>query len=205
MRIKISRREADLLKLFSEKKRYLRTSEAIRRGFDSRYLYSLVEKRKLVPFGRGIFKLRDLPEPKFPKLLAASVKVPQGVISGGSALTFHGLTTHIFSDVHLSLMKGAKRPKIFQPSITFFWISEPVFSEAIEVHKMDGAELRVYSAEKAIADCFKFRSRIGIKVCIEALRTWTSKKNRNTKKLMHHAKSCRVEKIIRPYLDAMTL
>lgn len=82
-------------------------------------------------------------------------------------------------------------------------VSGPAFEDGVETHKLDGQPVRIYDREKSVADAFKFRNKIGIDVAVEALRTWASGRRRNLEKLLGHARTCRVEKIIRPYLEAL--
>ena len=100
------------------------------------------------------------------------------------------------------MKKGTEKPRIDYPPTQVYWFSGKAFSEGIEIDKIDGASVRIYSAEKSIADAFKFRNRIGLDVAIEALRTWRTRKGIDVNELLAQAQNCRVERVMRPYLEA---
>ena len=89
------------------------------------------------------------------------------------------------------------------PPIRVFWFKGQAFSEGIETHELDGVALRVYSAEKTVADCFKYRNKIGLETAIEALRLYRERKAIDVELIMRYATVCRVERVIRPYLEAI--
>lgn len=192
------------LKVFRAHGGVLKTTRAISEGIQPRVLYALRDSDVIEQVARGLFRLKEMPPLEAPDLFTVASKIPQSVICLVSALAFHGLTTQIPREVSIALSKGAKKPKIEHPPIGIYWISEPAFSEGIEVHRKDGVSLRVYGVEKTLADCFKFRNRIGMDVCLEALREWRKRKRADTKKLMHFSKICRVDRIIRPYIEALS-
>jgi hypothetical protein len=85
-----------------------------------------------------------------------------------------------------------------------FWFSEPAFSAGVQVINIDEVPIRIYSPEKTIADCFKYRNKVGLDIAIEALRTYREQHKRpNRRAFIHYAQVCRVEKIMRPYLEAI--
>lgn len=189
-------------KIFLNRHGFLRASEALEEGLQSRQLLTLTDKGVLEQLARGLFRLKDLPPLKDRNLFVIGTKIPQGVLCLTSALAFHKLIQQLPKEYSIALIKGGQKPKLETPQIKFFWISDPAFSEGIEKHKIDQIELRVYSPEKTIADCFKFRNQIGIDLCLEALRNWLKTKNRNPERLLKYAKICRVENVMKPYLEA---
>lgn len=180
----------------------LRTSQALRLGIHPRALYGMREAKIIEPISRGLFHLADLPLAK-PDLAAAALRVPQGVICLISALAFHEITTQIPHEVFVALRKGSEKPRLDFPPARFVWLSEDAFNAGIETHKADGAELRVYCAEKTVADCFKFRNRIGTDVAVEALKRCRERKRSKPDLLLKYAKLCRVERVMKPYLEAL--
>lgn len=138
-----------------------------------------------------------------PDFVTVAMRIPQGVICLVSALAFHELTTKVPHEVQVALKAGSEKPRLDYPPTKYFWVSGRAFSEGVEVHKVDGVKVRVYSVEKTLADCFKFRNKIGLDVALEALRLWAPKNRRKWDKLLHNAKVCRVERILRPYLEAL--
>jgi predicted transcriptional regulator of viral defense system len=151
---------------------------------------------------RGLYCLRGLPGPSRPDLVSVSLKVPRGVICLISALAFHHLTTQVPHQIYVALPRGAEPPRLPWPPLRIFWFSEPAFSAGVEVHRVDGIPIRVYSPEKAIADCFKYRNKIGLDVALEALKLYLKRRPIKTDELVRFAATCRAEKIIRPYLEA---
>ena len=99
--------------------------------------------------------------------------------------------------------KGDKRPCLDRPPLRVFWFSGPAWSEGIQIQRVDETDVRIYCAEKSVADSFKFRNRIGLDVALEALRAYCRSPGFDVNKLLHYTRICRVEKVIRPYLEAL--
>jgi predicted transcriptional regulator of viral defense system len=152
---------------------------------------------------RGLYRLRGQRRLSNPDLVSVALKIPRGVICLISALAFHDLTTQVPHQVYVALPRGAEPPRVSFPPLRIFWFSEPAFAAGVEVHKLDGLPIRSYSAEKTIADCFKYRNKIGLDVAIEALKLYRQRRRVRTDDLLRYASICRVEKVIRPYLEAL--
>jgi predicted transcriptional regulator of viral defense system len=133
------------------------------------------------------------------------MKIPKGVICLISALSYHEITTEIPHQIYVALPRGAEPPRLDYPPLRIFWFSGPAFDEGIEDHVVDGIPVRVYSPEKTIADCFKYRNKIGLDVVLEALKFYRQRKRFKVDELMRYARVCRVEKIIYPYVEAISL
>lgn len=181
----------------------LRTSEALKFGIHPRDLYGMREAKIIETISRGLFHLADMPPLAKPDLATVALKVPQGVICLISALAFHEITTQIPHEVYVALRKGSEKPRLDFPPTHFIWLSEIAFNAGLETHKADGAEVRVYCPEKTVADCFKFRSRIGTDVALEALKLCRERKRSKPDVLLKYAKICRVERVMKPYLEAL--
>ena len=181
----------------------LRTIEAIRLGIHPRTLYSMRDSGVLEQLSRGLYRLAEMAPVGNPDLVAVALKVPKGVICLLSALAYHELTTQIPHEVHLALPRGAEPPRLEHPPVRIFWFTDQAFSEGIDVHKVDGVKVRIYCPEKTLADCFKYRNKIGPDVVVEALRRYISRERPRLNKLMEYARICRVEKVMRPYLEAV--
>lgn len=138
-----------------------------------------------------------------PDLTLVALRIPKGVVCLISALAFHNLTTQIPHQVHVALPKDAEKPRLDFPPVKFFWLSQSVFSAGIEEHTQDGVPLRVYSVEKSLADCFKFRNKIGLDVALEALKAYRNTQGFDSELLLHYARIDRVERVILPYLEAL--
>ena len=181
----------------------LRTSEAIALGVHPRTLYQLRDSNRLLPVGRGLYRLAGLPDLSEPDLVSVASRVPEGVICLISALAFHEITTEIPHEVYLALPRSKKRPRLEHPPLRVFWFSRQALTAGIEHRKVDAVSLKIYSPEKTVADCFKFRHKIGIDVAVEALRLIRERKGSTPRKLLHYARICRVERIMLPYIEAI--
>ncbi len=181
----------------------LRMNEALQAGIHRRMLYSMLEAGLIEQLNRGLYRLTDLPPLGNPDLVSVALKVPNGVICLISALAYHENTTQVPHEVYVALERGTEAPRLAHPPIRVFWFSEQAFTLGIQTHKIDGVPVRIYSPEKTIADCFKYRNKIGLDTAIEALKLYREKKRFKADDLMKFARACRVEKVIRPYLEAL--
>jgi predicted transcriptional regulator of viral defense system len=181
----------------------LRTTEAIQLGIHPRTLYSMRDSGRLERLSRGLYRLAEMVPVGNPDLVTVALKVPKGVICLLSALAYHELTTQIPHEVHLALLRGAEPPRLEHPPVRIFWFTDQAFSEGIDVHQVDGVKVRIYCAEKTLADCFKYRNKIGPDTAVEALRNYIGRGRPRIDKLMQYARVCRVEKSMRPYLEAL--
>jgi predicted transcriptional regulator of viral defense system len=181
----------------------LRTSEALRLGIHPRTLYALRDAGLLERLSRGLYRLSDLPPLGNPDLVAVALKVPAAVICLISALAYHELTTQIPHEVYLALPRGAEPPRLDHPPVRIFWFTGRAFTEGIGTHRVDGVPVRIYGVEKTLADCFKYRNKIGLDTAVEALKRYVASRRVDVDELMAYAGICRVEKILRPYLEAL--
>ncbi len=190
-------------KVFRHHGGVLRMSEAIKANIHRRMLYSMLETGIIEKLGRGLYRLADLPPLGNPDLVAVSLKIPNGVICLISALAYHEITTQVPHEVYVALERGTEAPRLTHPPIRIFWFSGQAFTHGIQTHKIDGVPVRIYSPEKTIADCFKYRNKIGLDTAIEALKLYREKKRFKSEELVQFSRVCRVEKVIRPYLEAL--
>lgn len=181
----------------------LRMSEALYAGIHRRMLYSMLEAGVVEQLSRGLYRLADLPPLGNPDLVSVARKVPNGVICLISALVYHEITTQVPHEVYVALDRGTEPPRLSHPPLRVFWFSRESFTVGIEKHKIDGVLVRIYSPEKTIADCFKYRNKIGLDTAIEALKRYREKKRFKVDDLMKFAQVCRIEKVMRPYLEAL--
>jgi predicted transcriptional regulator of viral defense system len=181
----------------------LHTTEALRAGVHPRDLYALRDAGVLERVSRGVYRLADLPPLAEPDLFTVAARIPKAVIALVSALHYHGLTTEIPHEVSIALPQGTSRPRLDWPPLLVYWFSGTRFTSGIETHERDGIRLRVYEPAKTVADCFRFRNRLGIDVPLEALRTGLAKRKLTPAVVLRAARLCRVERIVRPYLEAM--
>jgi predicted transcriptional regulator of viral defense system len=189
--------------VFRRHRGVLRTSQALKLGIHPRILYRLRDAGRLVFVTRGVYRLAELPEPSHPDLLVVARRVPQAVICLISALSFYDLTTQIPHEVHIALPRRTRYPRLDHPPLRVFLMTGAAYTEGIETHSIEGIPLRVYGPEKTVVDCFKFRNKIGIDVAVEALRLARERKRVTPRGLLRYARLCRVERVMRPYLEAL--
>ena len=189
--------------LFRQQGGILRTREALVLGIHPRTLYALRDSGVLKRLERGLYRLAELPPLNNPDLVTVALKVPRGVICLISALAFHELTTQIPHFVNVALRQGDERPRLEHPPLRIFWFGGTALSEGIETHEIGGVQVRIYCPAKCVADAFKVRNRIGRDVAIEALKAYRQKPSFNANELLHYARICRVERVMRPYLEAL--
>ncbi len=199
MRLRPSHDQA--LERFREAGGVLRTSQAQKRGVHPRTLSQLLEDGRLERLSRGVYRLAELPPPSDPDLVAVAARVPKAVVCLISALHVHGLTTEIPHEVSIALPPRTKRPEIDYPPIRVFWFSGDSFTEGVEKHDPDG--IRIYGSAKTVADCFKFRNKLGIDVAVEALKTALEEGLVRPAEVVKFARICRVERVMKPYLEAL--
>jgi predicted transcriptional regulator of viral defense system len=193
---------AQLQTLFRQHGGQLRLSEALARGFSRYQFYELRDEGLIEPVSRGLYRLADLPPIENPDLVAAATRFPNAVLCLISALDWHGITTQIPHQVHLAVERDARLPVLDYPPVAGYRFSGRAFSAGIEQVDVDGIILNVYNPEKTLADCFKFRNRIGMDVVLEALELYRTRKTFLPGKLMEYARICRVAKVMSPYVEA---
>ena len=189
--------------LFRRHNGLLRTSQALAAGVHPRSLYALRDQGVVEQLGRGLYRLAGLPPLGNPDLVVAAAKVPAGVVCLISALAFHEITTQVPHEVYLALPKGAERPRLSHPPVRPVWFGGEAYAAGVATHDVDGVAVRVYTPEKTLADCFKFRNRVGLDVCLEALKLYAGRKKVRVDDLLRFARVCRVERVMRPYLEAV--
>ena len=180
----------------------LRMSEAIRYGISRYMLYKMRDDGQLEQISRGIYRLLDMPPISNPDLVTVSLRFPNAVICLISALSYHGITTQIPHVVSVAISREARIPKLDSPPIQAYKFSKDAFLSGFESHLIDSVPVRIYCPEKTLADCFKYRNKLGMDVVLEALKLYKSEKKFQLDKLIKYARVCRVEKVMRPYLEA---
>jgi predicted transcriptional regulator of viral defense system len=180
----------------------LHTTEAVDAGIHPRTLYAMRDAGQIEALGRGVYRLAGLPPLANPDLTTVAQCVPHGVICLISALAFHELTTQIPHEVHVAISRTARRPRLAFPPLHIYRFSSAAFTSGVETQTVDGMAVRIYSPEKTLADCFKYRNKIGMEVVLEALRAYRRKHSR-FQRVLQYARVCRAERLMRPYLEAL--
>jgi len=188
-------------KIFKENNGILRTAQAKKLGIDEVILMQMCEEGLLVKESRGLYRLAELPPLSNPDFVKVAILIPRSIICLISALDFYHFTTQVPYKVNIALPREIKAPRIEYPPLDIVYLSEKAYLAGIEEYILDGVSVRIYSSEKTIADCFKFRNKIGLDVALEALKEYLRQPDRDIPKILEFAKIDRVEKIIRPYLQ----
>ena len=181
----------------------LKMSEAVQTGIHRKMLYAMLDNGVIEKLDRGLYRLSELPPLGNLDLVSVARKVPTGVICLISALSFYEITTQIPHEVYIALKRGTETPRIKHPPVRVFRFTGDAFTEGVETPTVDGVKLHIYSPEKTLADCFKFRNKIGLDTAIEAFKFYRNKKRVKVNELMRYARICRVEKVMKPYMEAL--
>lgn len=181
----------------------IRSKDFDAQGIPRAYLRRLVQAGQLERVSRGIYNSGLSGTTEHQTLLEVCHKVPHAVVCLSSALRFHNLTTENPFEVWIALRRGAWAPKSVYPPVRVVWMSGPALEFGIEEHKVKGGTLRIYSPAKTVADCFKFRTRVGLETAIQALRESFREKRATMDQLWEAAKVCRVANVMRPYMESL--
>lgn len=172
-------------------------------GIHTEVLSRLVRNGDLERVSRGQYRLPDQPVTEHHGLALAATSVPRGVICLVSALAFHGIGTQLPAEVWIALDRRARRPAAKYPPLRVVRFSGAALDQGIETHEIEGRTVRIYGLAKTIADCFKYRNKIGLDVALEALHDAWRRRKVAIAELNRFARVCRVERVMRPYLEAM--
>jgi len=181
----------------------VRPVELEEQGIPRRVLYDLVRSGEVERQGRGIYVAKDHPYTADHAIARVAKRIPNAVICLITALRFHELTTQNPADVWIALPEKARKPRLDYPRLRIMRFSGPALTEGIETHRIEGVDVRVYSAAKTVADCFKYRNKVGIDVAVEALRDFGLRHRGGATDLARFARICRVTRVMQPYLDAI--
>ncbi|MEL7363472.1 MAG: type IV toxin-antitoxin system AbiEi family antitoxin domain-containing protein [Bacteroidota bacterium] len=194
---------ADRLLHLARERGIVRSKDLAPLGIPRQTLARLHRRGLLERVGRGLYVLADANVTEHHTLVEASRRVPQGVICLLSALRVHDLTTQDPFDVWLAIENKARRPDPEALALRIVYMSGPSFTEGIEKLDVEGVVVPVFGAAKTVADCFKFRRRVGLDVAIEALKDYRRSDGFDAEALWHYAEVCRVTTVMRPYLEAI--
>lgn len=181
----------------------VRTRELAEHGIHRQALSRLVASGRLERVARGHYRIPASPTTENHGLALASAAVPQGVICLLSALRFHGIGTQLPSQVWLAMDRRARRPALKYPPLRIVRYTGAALTEGVRAHRLEGQTVRVYGVAKTLADCFKYRNKIGLDVALEALREAWRARRFTMDELDRFASICRVRRVMRPYLEAL--
>lgn len=183
--------------------RLIRSKEVSSLGIPRNYLSRFVRKGLLKRVGRGLYASDSFPITEHLSLIEAAARVPKGVICLLSALEFHKLTTQIPHQVWMAIDVKAWNPRITYPPMRFVRMSGLALRFGVKEYPVRGGTIRAYSVAKTVADCFKFRNKVGTDVALEALKECRRLRKASMDNLWAAAKVCRVANVMRPYLELL--
>jgi predicted transcriptional regulator of viral defense system len=191
-----------LLKL-ARRRRFIRPRDVEKAGIPRNYLKRLVERGQLQKIDRGLYSANEISSSEHVSLIQVSHKAPKAVICLLSALRFHEIGTQLPSEVWIAIDTKARAPKIEYPAVRIVRFSGEALHFGMQRRDVGGTAIKVYTPAKTVADCFKFRHKIGIDVALEALRECYRQKKTSMEELWQAAKVCRVANVMRPYMEAL--
>ena len=180
----------------------IRGSDLEDRGIPRQYLYRLYRRGLLERIARGLYTLPELAATEHHTVAEAARRVPNGVICLISALRFHEMTTQAPYEIWIAVGSKARRPKTESIPLRIVHMSPRAHEAGVENHDIEGIPVRVYSPAKTVADCFKFRNKIGLDIALEAMRDYRRSADYDSDLLWHYAEICRVTRVMLPYLEA---
>lgn len=196
--------QSDHILELARHRRVLRAADVREQGWSPQLLLRLHESGKLHRIARGLYGLPDAEVTEHQTLIEVCQRVPRGVLCLLSALQFHGIGTQMPHEVWIALPAGTQAPAPGYPTLRITRLRGTAYTDGIQTVIDHGAAIRVYCAAKTVTDCFKFRHKIGLDVALEALKdAWRSRKV-TMAELGHFARINRVERVMQPYLEAVT-
>lgn len=171
----------------------------------SQELTRLVRQGVLERVARGTYRMAESPTTEHHAFAVVSVIAPDSVICLLSALAFHRIGTQLPMEVWVAVERGRRPPRLENPPLRVMRFSGDAFRKGIETHLVDGTRVRIYGIAKTIADLFKFRNRIGLDVALEALRDAWQRRLVTIEEIDRYAKVCRVQRVMRPYIEALVV
>jgi len=186
------------------KKGIIRPRDVEAEGIPKTYLYRMYRDGEIIRIGRGLYSFENEARSESISFAEVAKRVPQGVICLLSALRFHGLTTQTPHKVWLAIPNKKWKPVLSYPPLEIIRLTGDGFEYGIEKHRIDRVTVKVYSPSKTVADCFKFRNRIGNAIAIEALKDAWRNRMVTMDELWHSAKICRMTNVMKPYLETLS-
>lgn len=182
----------------------LRASDLDEQNIPRVYLSRLVDRGLLFKTGRGLYVASDAEFTEHHSLAEAARRVPTGVICLLSALVFHNLTTQLPNQVWMAIAPNAWKPKVDQPRLRIVRMSGSALKEGVDEHTVEGVTIKVFNPSKTVADCFRYRNKIGTDVALEALREYHRSRRGSINELMHYARIDHVANVMLPYLESLS-
>ena len=172
-------------------------------GVSGGSLSQLARRGLLERVGRGLYAVPSAVPSEHRSLAEASKRTPRGAICLLSALRFHGLTTQTPPEVWLAIGPKDRAPRPAGVRLRIVRVSGAAREAGVETHTIESVPVRIYGAAKTVADCFKFRNKVGTDIAVEALRDCLEQRRSTPDELFEYARVCRVSRVMRPYMEAL--
>jgi len=172
-------------------------------GLPKDYLYLLEKEGLIERVGRGLYQWPNKDLGRHQSLTEVCKLAPKAVVALLSALNYHNMTTQNPHEIWLAIDRKAWRPEISYPPVRFVTMSGEALHAGVEEHSIDGVLIKVFCPAKTVADCFKYRNKVGLDVALEALREGWSARKFTMDELLRYAEICRVKKVIQPYIESL--
>lgn len=195
--------KADALRQLARSRKLLRSRDLDDAGIPRAYLRRLCDCGELERVGRGLYRVPGGPITALHSLAEVAGRVPHATACLLTALQAHELTTEVPHSVWILIDRKARAPKLEYPTLEIVRASGAALTHGVERRMIDGVEVRITSAAKTVADCFRYRQRVGLEVAISALRDYLRTRRGSVDALVQAARIDHVEKIVRPYLEAL--
>ena len=181
----------------------LRPSDAVALGYSRMYLAQLLKQGLVRKISRGLYATPQRKETEYSSFAEIASKQPKALVCLVSALSFHGLTTQAPHEVWIAIGNKDRIPTMSYPPLRVVRFGGETLTEGVASHTMDGVEVNVTNVAKTIADCFKFRNKIGLDLALEALKEAVQSKRATMDELWRYSQLCRVHNVMRPYLEGL--
>ena len=189
---------------FAQRRRMLRAADLREHGWSPQLLLRLYKTGQLERVSRGLYSLPSAEITEHQTLIEVCQRVPKAVLCLLTALQYHGIGTQMSHTVWVALPEGTQAPALKYPTLRIARLRGDAYSEGIETVTEHGTPIRIYSVAKTVTDCFKFRNKIGVDVALEALKEVLHSKRVTMAELRRFARINRVERVMQPYLEAVT-
>ncbi len=199
----MKKRTQEIINFFQNHGGIVRFSAIIKAGFHPDSLIALEKEKKVEKIARGLYRLTNYTFDSHPDLVTAYLQAPRGIICLLSALSFYEATNEIPRYVDIAIPQGSHANKIKYPPVRFYRFSPKAWKGGIEIHEIGMHKVKIYALAKTVADCFKFRNKIGIDVARDALKAAVTEKGVKPSEIMQYAKICRVDNVVKPVLEAI--
>lgn len=180
-----------------------RSRQLVEVGISRSELSRRVAEGQLVRVARGLYALPDYESGEHGALVTVAKRAPGVLFCLLTALRIHELTTQAPFEVWIAIGNKEHPPRLDYPPLRTVRFSAAALAAGVETHRIDGAQVRVTSVAKTVADCFKFRNKIGLDVALEALREARRSGKASADELWKFARINRVTNVMRPYLEAV--